>query len=556
MKISLTLAAVFLISVSASQAQFKDPFGTTDLSSLKGELKTPQVKMDTRQAVPLDAPVDPAEYSVGPGDQLGVSIWSSAPLEYQLMITPEASLLIPTVGVIDVRGLTLEQVKKKVAQAASRRYVNADISVTLLVPRKVAVSISGFVLDEGKKETYAVERVDDLIALSNKFPSERLTVDEYAQQLLQLRRGTSDRHIVVRRRDGSMRHVDLVRYRITGEGKYNPYLSEGDNVYVPERKDVNNTIAVFGARMAGAEFEFVPGDSLSRLVSMALGFSETADPEHAYLSRLSVDGQRMDTLRIDARAIAEGKAKDIALQPGDRLVIPQRPEMRQNYRVHIDGAVRWPGTYPITLGSTRLSEAIRNAGGLTTLANLKGASLLRYPLPDAPSSDMLLTEQLLSRRTALSLEDSSYYYAETTLRLKREEVSVDFYRLFAEGDSTQDVVLRSNDQIEIPPHTRTIYVFGQVVNPGHVDFVQGEGYTYYVEKAGGFTNDARSADTKVIKSRTHVWLDPGETTMEDGDLLWVPKEVTYPTAHYITSWAQIFGIIGVVATVALLVQSF
>ena len=254
MKISLTLAAVFLISLFASQAQLKDPFGTTDLSSLKGDLKTPQIKMDTRQAVPLDAPVDPAEYRVGPGDQLGVSMWSSALLEYQLMITPEASLLIPTVGVVDVRGLSLEQVKKKVVQAASRRYVNAEISVTLLVPRKVAVTISGFVLDEGKKEIYAVERVDDLIALSNKFPSDRLTVDEYAQQLLRLRRETSDRHIVVRGRDGSMRHVDLVKYRITGEGRYNPYLSEGDNVYIPERKDENNTIAVFGARMAGADF--------------------------------------------------------------------------------------------------------------------------------------------------------------------------------------------------------------------------------------------------------------------------------------------------------------
>ena len=41
--------------------------------------------------VPLDSPVDPDSYNVGSGDVLAVNIWSSAPVEHTLTVTPEAS---------------------------------------------------------------------------------------------------------------------------------------------------------------------------------------------------------------------------------------------------------------------------------------------------------------------------------------------------------------------------------------------------------------------------------------------------------------------------------
>lgn len=551
------LLMAFLMPWSGARAQEQEKAlpSMPDVTTLRSEINQQTKVPEMRASVPLDAPVNAQEYVVGPGDVLGLNVWGTSPIERQLTVTPEGTLLIPGVGSVDVTNETLQKVKEKVVRRASQKYLRSEITVTLLTPRKISVQIAGYVIDEGKKNVYAVQRVDDLIAMSNAFPSDRLTVTEYAQQLTRLRSATSDRHIMVRSRDGSMRNIDLVKYRITGNGKYNPYLCEGDNVYVPERTDEDNTIAVFGARVASANFEFVPGDSLSGLISMGLGFADAGDPEHAFLSRLSPDGRRMDTLHVDARAIAEGSGKDIALRPGDRLVIPRQPEMRQNYRVRVEGAVARPGTYPITLANTRLSEAIRNAGGILKGANLKGATLLRFRLEAHPDQEAMSNEQLLSKRTSLSVEDSSYYLAETALRLKREEVSVDFYKLFVQGDSSQDVVLRSNDQIQIPGYGGTVYVFGQVVNPGHVEFVAGEDYRYYVEKAGGYTNDARSSDAKIIKAKGQVWLDPGETSLEDGDLLWVPKDLQYPASHYIATWAQVFGIIGVVATVALLVKT-
>ena len=60
---------------------------------------------------------------------------------------------------------------------------------------------------------------------------------------------------------------------------------------------------------------------------------------------------------------------------------------------------------------------------------------------------------------------------------------------------------------------------------------------------------------KVIKRTTRNWLDPSETTIQDGDYIFVPKEVHYPFAYYLTTITQAAGIIASLATVILVVRN-
>ena len=101
---------------------------------------------------------------------------------------------------------------------------------------------------------------------------------------------------------------------------------------------------------------------------------------------------------------------------------------------------------------------------------------------------------------------------------------MDFKKLFLDKDSTQDIFLRSGDYISVPSVQRTIYVFGQVVNPGNIPFVSGMDYKYYIQKCGSYTENARSGDVMIIKKATRQWLSPSETKIEEGDYIWVPKE--------------------------------
>ncbi len=289
---------------------------------------------------------------------------------------------------------------------------------------------------------------------------------------------------------------------------------------------------------------------------MSMGFQMNADPAHAELSRLSPDGMTMETVPVNALAILEGRASDIALRPGDRLVVPVLPVMAVNAYVTVEGEVKKPGTYPITRDGTKLSDIIRQAGGFSERVNLNGGLVYRPKVGEIDASLLAERERLLSLRASLSFQDTSYYHVESMLRLKEEQVVVDFLGLFVRGDSTCDITLRAHDRIVIPGKQHTVYVFGQVVSPGHVLYKEGEGYKHYIERAGGMTNDARPGDVKVIKGGTRAWLDPGETSVEDGDLIWVPKDREFPFSYYVNTYAQIAGIIGTVATVALLINTF
>ncbi|MFN0158927.1 MAG: polysaccharide biosynthesis/export family protein [Bacteroidota bacterium] len=557
-RIRLIFGLILLLSivgfpVVAEAQSIPQGMSIPDLTQLRSGAKSESSPF-TGKPVAMDAPVNPAEYSVGPGDVLAINVWSSAPKEHTVTVTPEGMMLIPNVGLIDVRGLVLQAAKEKIVERMRRFYTQGDMTVTLLSPRRVVVQIVGSVINEGTYEMSSVERVDQLVTKGNQPTESQLNDRDFAAKVDWARQSASHRHIVLQRRDGTVHKIDLIKYYATGEGRFNPYLHEGDQVFIPELSPLSRSVGVYGAVVREGTFEFVQGDRLSDILQWSLGATPQASNGATLLTRLTPDGNSMDSIRINLSDAARDGAGDIELRPGDRLIVHADAELRQNYIVAVEGEVRFEGRYPITRGTTRLTEVITSAGGFTETAFLAGATVLRKT-PGFNNPDRLEEEQLRTMRASLSNQDSGYYVTETAVRLKGELVSVDFTKLFKEGDASQDVILQPYDEIRIPARTMTIYVFGQVLSPGHVPFVVGEDASHYIERAGGYTQEARSGDVKIIKASTRVWLDPDETTVEDGDFIWVPREIHYPFSYYITTYAQVASIIGVVATVALLIHN-
>jgi len=192
---------------------------------------------------------------------------------------------------------------------------------------------------------------------------------------------------------------------------------------------------------------------------------------------------------------------------------------------------------------------VREAGGFTSEASLESSRLFRTSVPERD----MYTERLDIQAGVTGQEDTSYFKAENERRLTREQVSVDFMGLFASNDKAKDVYLHDGDHLVIGSKRKTVYVFGQVVHPGHVSFVKGQNYSYYIDKAGGLTDRAVRGDIRILKASTRQWLSPGETTVEEGDYVWVPAEPYRPLSYYLQIYSQIFGIIGTVATLVILV---
>jgi len=83
--------------------------------------------------------------------------------------------------------------------------------------------------------------------------------------------------------------------------------------------------------------------------------------------------------------------------------------------------------------------------------------------------------------------------------------------------------LFDGDRLHIPKNEGTIFVFGQVNNPGYYNFDASMDYDDYIEKAGDFALSADEERIFVIKSGTNSWFRPDNARIEPGDLVFVDR---------------------------------
>jgi len=533
-------------------------------------------------AIPLENVIDQAKYIVGPSDIFAVNVWGFQNVSYRLSVTPEGTLIIPTVGELKVGGLTLERARSEIVNAIRRKYLLGDISVTLLSPRRFLVTVTGNVLNSGSYIASPVERVDKVVIEANRmtmpsstvivepspmvtltptFTQQRTALEQFQKnternQASQILENISSRNILLYRRHGTRVdtiRVDLLKYYATGECKYNPFLLDGDVIFVP-RKDIGkNFVSIYGAVNQPGIYEYTPEDSVYNLIKVAGGFMDLVDYDNIRISRLSDDGNGEQNITVNIRAIMEGKQKDVPLQRGDRIFVGEKVQQRGDYKVYVQGEVLHPGIYPITKESTKLSEVIRKAGGFTEYAFLPGSQVIRGGISQTDAN----IEKLLSYRLAnLSIEDTAYYNLETNIRILRGLFTVDFKRLFVDADTSQDITLRDGDMIIIPSVRQMIYVYGQVVNPGYVPYVKGKDYEYYIQRCGGYGEEARSGDVKIVKWKTQQWMSPEYTEIEPGDYIWVPKKPERGLQFYTTVLSQAASVASVIIGITILVLRY
>jgi hypothetical protein len=125
------------------------------------------------------------------------------------------------------------------------------------------------------------------------------------------------------------------------------------------------------------------------------------------------------------------------------------------------------------------------------------------------------------RLSLLTLEDTLSYRLES--RMREGAVSVDFHRLFGAGDMKADIPVNDGDLLIVPRNTMSVQVLGMVANGGYVPWVKDEKLDYYIARAGGYLEDASTSRVRVVKANTRAWMEPGDTRIEPGDIIWVSR---------------------------------
>ncbi len=463
-------------------------------------------KVVSPDEIVLDQVVDADDYTVGPGDQLTVVFTGKVVNRHVLEITPEGVLLVPEFGPITVAHMSLASAKARILGALSSRYKNVETSVSLTRLRHVKVTVSGEVERPGIYVLSAGDRVSEAVRMAGG-----------------VLEGASIRNLTLIR-DDTRHKVDLLKHSLTGARGANPYVLEGDVIVVPASEELINRVGIFGAVRAPGSFEYAADDRLSDLLMMSYGLTADADSFNLKIVRFEADNLTKRTIDVYLPR-GEGwidSVRNIELHPDDRVYLRSIPEYHETAQAAIRGEVIYPGTYPVVEDSTRVTDLIRMAGGLTEDASLSEAYMNRSGFESVQEGE--IERQLKLSANELDDIEKEYLKSQTTDRAGR--VSIDFRKLLIGDDESYNITLKNGDQIIIPKLSRTVRVIGKVVRPGLIEFSYGRSAEYYIELAGGFGWKANKGKVRIVKGTSGAIVKPSrKVAIEVGDAVVVPEKM-------------------------------
>jgi len=159
--------------------------------------------------------------------------------------------------------------------------------------------------------------------------------------------------------------------------KFSEYKPNTGDKYFVDRvlERFVNRVTIEGAVFRPGAYELEQGLTLSQLVRKAEGLKEDAFRQRAYITRLKPDNQT-ELISIDLAGILNGSVKDISLLREDIVSVSSIFDLKEEYKVSIDGEVREPGTFEYAEKMT-LEELVLKAGGFTEAATAQRVEISR-----------------------------------------------------------------------------------------------------------------------------------------------------------------------------------
>jgi protein involved in polysaccharide export with SLBB domain len=291
------------------------------------------------------------------------------------------------------------------------------------------------------------------------------------------------------------------------------------------------------------DFPFASNATLGDIIQRAGGLTEAAKNARVEIARriqnLDVTDHRSSkTILVD---IKDGVLNDpnMTLEPYDVISILGDAGFRTQRQVKIEGEVLYPGFYTISREDERISDIIKRAGGLTPYAYTDGASLKRTGMSKLKAEEKKEKDRLKRELEKDSLEveekdgktvkykdvedekgDNSKAKSSALAKVSQQGASasdiepsdlvgIELNKILEKPYEKGDLLVLDGDIINVPKELETVKVVGEVLNPNNVVYVKGKNLKYYVNQAGGFTDNA-------LKKRVFVQYANGAVKGKDG----------------------------------------
>lgn len=287
---------------------------------------------------PLSHVPVPANYVVGPGDEIYIRVWGPVTLVSRTTVDRNGEIYIPQVGPVSVAGVQYSKLEDHLRTEISRVFKNFQLSATLGRLRTVQIFVVGEAAYPG---LYTVSSLSTLVnaVFASGGPNA----------------SGSLRHIQLKRGAQVVSDFDLYQLLVSGDKSKDVPIEPGDVVYFPP---ANGFVAVAGSVSAPAIYEISGSETIAQAIEIAGGPTVIADDQKISVER-SETNQGRSVLELTLAA-----ARTAPVKKGDIIrVLSLVPRLDQT--VTLRGNVTNPGRYAFKPGMT-IRDLIPSATDLLT----------------------------------------------------------------------------------------------------------------------------------------------------------------------------------------------
>lgn len=383
----------------------------------------------------------PSSYQIGPDDELIIDIYGYSDANYKLKVTPNGQIRIPSVGLVAVSGLTMEQAKRKILQSLASHYATiatgeTSVNVALGNLRSIHVIIIGEVALPGTYTLSSLSTVFNALYASGG-PN----------------KNGSFRNIKIIRGGKAVQKLDIYDFLVKGEMSGNITLKDQDVIKV---EPYNARVELIGEVKRPALYEVKQGETLKDVLFFAGGFTDNAYRDRVKVIRNTSKEKSIADVPADLYEMFESQSGDV-YQIGTLID-------RYTNRVEIRGAVFRPGYFSIEDGMT-VKKLIEKAEGLKEDAFLSRAII--YRLREDNTGEVIAFDV----KEVMTGKD---------IPLKREDL------------------IEINSKLELK-ESYNLTIFGEVLRPNTYSFAENAKVEDLIVAAGGLKETA--ARTKIEIAR-------------------------------------------------------
>ena len=289
----------------------------------------------------------PADFKLGPGDEIILSLWGETNSRENLVINKDGLIYYKNIGFINLSNKTLKQAESVLVEELSRVYStlkdkNSPTKLMLELGKIKSINI----YFSGQIEIPGINIIHPFSDIFSAIVQAGGVKKEGSLRKVQLIR---DNEIIAT--------VDFYSFFMSGKNTFsNIKITDGDVIHIPT---IKKRIEIAGAVNRPSYYELLEKESLKDLFDYASGLTSQASSTTIIDQIIPLDKRGSDDYSKSSITAKFKDSSSISLNNGDKVKVGFISDV--NSKVTILGKIKFPGTYP-AFGNS-LKDILDIAGG-------------------------------------------------------------------------------------------------------------------------------------------------------------------------------------------------